>query len=122
ELSATLNADRDNRLPPAAAIGTERVPLPVCGRGSCRVFSPPLVPQRIGGRWYVALDMGTRGVQFPDRREGLMTCWGTGLRFDRRWLVGFARDISLLGAEDYAHMAPPAALAEFPRDLQHPDL
>jgi hypothetical protein len=122
ELSATLNADRDNRLPPAAAIGGERLPLPVRGRGSCRVFSPPLVPQKIDGRWYVAIDMGSRSVQFRDRRGGLMALWGSNLHFDRRRLVGFARDISLVSEQEYARLAPPAALEVFPRDLRHPDL
>jgi len=122
ELSASLNADRDNHLPSAAAIGEERWTLPVSGRGSCRVFSPPLVPQKISGRWYVALDMGSRSVQFRNRQAGLMALWGTDLHFDRRHLVGFARDISLVNEEEYARLAPPAALEAFPQDLRHPDL
>jgi hypothetical protein len=109
DLTATLNADGCNQVPPAAAVGAARVPLGAKGRGSCRLFSPPLTPQRIAGRHFVALDMGAPGGGF-------------GKSLDPRKFVAFARDISAVSAADYASLRPPTVLAVFPRDLRHPDL
>src|SRR6185503_8127015 len=45
EMSASLKSDQANLLPEnAAAIGTQRLPLGMTGRGSARVFSQPLEP------------------------------------------------------------------------------
>lgn len=121
-LTATLKADGDNRSPPAIAIGTDRRALPVQGRGSARVFSPPLTPLNIADRAFVGIDLGVDGQLFPDRRTGLMWLYGTDVPFDRRRLVGFARDISLISDDEYARLSPPSSLDEFPADLTHPDL
>lgn len=122
DLTATLKGDSENRLPPAVALGANRQPFPIVGRGSARVFSPPLTPQIIRGRAYVAIDMGIEGQRFPERRTGLMRLYGTDLPPDRRWLVGFARDISLVSEEDYGRLAPPSYLDAFPADLTNADL
>ncbi len=122
EVTASLKADGDNRLPPAAAIGASRESFPIVGRGSARVFSPPLTPQTINDRAYVAIDMGVDGQRFPDRRRGLMRLYGSEYPRDRRLLVGFARDISSISEEDYARLAPPPKVDTFPADLLHPGL
>ena len=121
-LTAYFKGDGQNRLPPAAAVGVDRQAFPLVGRGAARVFSPVLTPQVLGGRPYVAIDMGVDGQFFPDRRRGLMRLYGTDIRSDGRRLVAFARDISLVSDEEYATLQPPRRLASFPRDLANPDL
>jgi hypothetical protein len=122
DVHTTLKADGDNALPPAVAIGDRRLPFPILGRGSARVFSPPLTPQQINGLPYLGLDMQVEPRVIPYRRSGLMALYGKDLPLDRRLLVGFVRDISLVSQEDYARLRPPARLEKFPGDLQHPDL
>lgn len=122
ELTSTLKGDAANLLPPAQVVGKTRVPLPLASRGSARVFSPPVVPQKIGGRYYLAIDMGVGGTPFPQRRTGLMRLYGLDLRLDNRTLVAFARDISLLSDEQYRSLRAPARVAVFPRDLTDQDL
>lgn len=122
DMTATLKGDGENRLPPAAALGTNRQLFPIVGRGSARVFSPPLSPQRIRSRAFIAIDMGVQGQRFPDRRSGLMALYGTDIPRDRRQLVGFARNISLVSDEDYARLSPPRHLDSFPASLLNPDL
>jgi hypothetical protein len=121
-ISTTLKADSANCLPPAAAIGTERQVFPLLGRGSARVFSPPLTPQVIDGRAYLAIDMGVEGTRLPKKRTGLMKLFGRKIPLDRRFLTSLARDISLVSEEEYARLEPPSNLAHFPDDLRHPGL
>jgi hypothetical protein len=120
-LTRSFAGDRENWLPPAAAIGTERAAFALAGRGSARVFSPPVVPQVIGGRPYVALDLGVDGALFPDRRTGAMTLFGGDIPKDVRRVVAFGRDVSLVSEEEYGALRAPSALREFPRDLADPD-
>ncbi|HKB39535.1 MAG TPA: hypothetical protein VKD72_24070, partial [Gemmataceae bacterium] len=122
ELSSTLKNDGENRLPPAVCIGTERVPLPLEGCGSARVYSPPLSPQLIQDRSYIGIDMGVEGTQFKDRRSGLAALWGKWLHSDRRHLVAFGRDISVISEEEYARLKPPSVLSSFPQNLASRDL
>jgi hypothetical protein len=122
EYTASLNADMNNCIPPASIIGDSRTMLTVAGRGSARIFSPPIEPQTIAGGAYIALDMGTQGNLFPDRRSGIMTLYGMDIPMDPRRIVGFVRDISLISAEAYSGLRPPQQLQEFPRDLANRDL
>ncbi|MBI1915720.1 MAG: hypothetical protein HYS12_13455 [Planctomycetes bacterium] len=122
ELSTTLKNDGENQLPPAVCIGTERVPLPLSGCGGARIISPPLTPQLIHGRPYVAIDMGVEGSRCEDRRSGLAALWGQGLHADRRYLVAFGRDISAISEKEYAQLKPPSILSTFPADLVGRDL
>jgi hypothetical protein len=122
DMTATLKGDKENLLPPAAAIGTERKLFSLIGRGSARVFSPPLAPQMISNRAYIEIDMGVNGKQFPFRRTGLMKLYGTDINLDPRRLVGFARDISIVSEGEYAKLSPPEKVESFPADLANPDL
>ena len=122
DMTAGLKNDKQNQLPPAEAIGTERQRFNLIGRGSARIFSPPLTPQIIQGHPFLAIDMGVEGKRFPDRRTGLMRLYGLDIPRDQRKLVGFGRDISLISAADYANLTPPSAVKTFPDDLAHPDL
>ena len=121
-ITTSLRGDGANELPVPALIGTERRTFEVAGRGAAHVISPPLLPQQIAGRSFLALDMGMDGLPFPDERSGLMRLYGSAIHVDPRRLVAFARDISLLSEQDYARLSPPTSLTSFPRDLAHPDL
>jgi hypothetical protein len=118
ELSVSLNSKGTKILPPAAAIGDERVALPMVGWGAARVFSEPFKVQHIGGFSYVMIDMGRDG-EYPQKvaRSGLASLYGTDILIDNRKLVGWSRDISLISDEEYASLTPPSAIQTFPDDL-----
>ena len=123
ELTSSLAADGHNKLPTSAtAIGSKRHSLGVTGRGSARVFSPPLDPQEVAGRSFIAFDMGREPVPFRQPRAGLMLLYGTRISLDRRWVVCFARNISAVSDAQYAAMTPPSRLERFPQDFQNPHL
>lgn len=122
EYTATLNADSRNEVPPAAVVGEQRWPFSFAGRGSARLISPPIEPQWIEGRPFVAIDMGATGKPFPDRRRGLMRAYGRDVAVDPRSVIGFARDISALSEQEFASMHPPLAVHEFPAGLANKDL
>jgi hypothetical protein len=117
EYSASLNSDRDNRIPAASVIGQQRQMLAATGRGSARLFSPTVEPQEFLGEGYVALDMGTWGWSFPQKRSKVMSLFGTDVMADPRKITGFARDISLISDEEYSRMKAPQAIRRFPDDL-----
>jgi hypothetical protein len=117
EVTNTFASDRDNSLPPAVIIDAQRRPLGLLGRGSARVFSPPVTPIVLAGRPFVALDMGREGRQFALRRTGLMGLFGADVPLDRRFLTGFARDISLISQAELDQLTPPSLLERFPDDL-----
>jgi hypothetical protein len=120
--TASLNADRQNSIPPASVIGDERRMLTVTGRGSARLFSAPIHPQQIDGGSFVALDMGTWGWSFPDHRSWLMRLYGKDVLPDSRKIVGFGRDISLISEEEYSSLQAPRSIQLFPSDLSKRDL
>jgi hypothetical protein len=122
ELTTSLKADASNKLPPAAIVGAGRREFDVLGRGATRMFSPPIAPQKIGERSYVLLDLGEFGTVFPFERHGLMNLWGRDILYDRRKLVGFARNISMVSDEEYKSLTAPKSLASFPKDLLNPNL
>ena len=122
DLTTTLQSDGKNKLPPAIAIGADRQLFPFVGRGSARVISPPITPQIIEGRPYIMIDMGVDGVRFQNPRTGLMALYGTDISLDSRYLIGFARNISLISEQQYANMKPPSFLGNFPADLANPNL
>jgi hypothetical protein len=121
-LTTSLRHDGVNQLPPAVAVGASRGRLPLEGRGSARVFSPPLRPQTIAGHPYLMLDMGQNG-RFPEvKRRGLLGLYGADLPLDTRYITAYVRDISLVSDRDYGRQRPPAALRSFPGDLGNPAL
>jgi hypothetical protein len=122
EYTASLNADRDNRIPPASVIGASRMSLPFQGRGSARLFSPVIQPQTIEGGCYLALNMGTWGNFFPQSRAALVWLYGRDILPDFRRIVGFARDISVLSEEEYETLRTPEHIQGFPADLANKNL
>lgn len=121
ELRLTINLSRigvTSLLPSqAVAIGATRVPFKIEGKGSGRVFSAQLRPQIIEGQAYVAIDLGVNGVNFPDRRKGLMTLFGQNITLDVRKPVALARDISAISEAEYNEINPPSKLKNFSNDL-----
>ena len=122
DYSASLNQDKENRIPPASAIGDTREMFNAVGRGSARLISPVLQPQQIAGGDYVSLDMGTWGHTFPDHRSFIMGLWGRHFVADSRRLVGFCRDISLISDDEYFAIRAPSAVQSFPGDLKNKSL
>ncbi len=122
DLTTTLNHDGANQLPAAAVVGASRTPLPLEGHGSARVFSAPLTPQTIAGRPYVLLDMGVAPREPAVPRSGLQALYGRSIPLDIRFLTSYVRDVSLVSAQQYAQLRPPAALQRFPSDLANPNL
>lgn len=122
ELSSSLNADSENRLPDAIAIGSQRHSFGLTGRGSARVFSPPLRPQVFAGRSFVGLDLQQDALPFRQERSGLMRLYGMNVSLDRRLLVCFGRDISAVSDKQYQTFRPPGSISEFPRDFQNLEL
>jgi len=122
DYSETLRHDGVNRLPPAVAVGAARMPFPIVGHGSARVFSPPLHYQMIAGVPYVLLDLGENGrlSRFP--RTGLEGLYGRSEIIDPQFLTALVRNVSLVSQAEYAHLHPPLALDNFPTDLANESL
>ncbi len=114
--------DGQNRLPPAAVVGSARVALPLLGRGSARVFSAPLDAQTIAGGSYLMLDMGVAGRLPVVPRPGINGLYGTSVPIDPRYLTSYVRDVSLISPTAYSSLHRPAAIASFPAGLANPDL
>lgn len=122
EYTASLQADGRNTIPDAQAIGAQRSAFGGVGRGSARLFSPPLDPQTIAGRRYIALDMGANGRLFPQVRNGLMRWFGASIPLDPRRVTGFVRDISAVATEEYESLQAPISVADFPGGLDKKSL
>jgi hypothetical protein len=125
DFTMTFKSDGQNKLPQAVAVGTERKPFPIKGRGACRVFSPPIKPQKHRGRYYVGIDLGEFGTQFNIGRKGANRLFGGDVWLDRRLLVGFGRDISLVSESQYEALKPPTGIQVWTSpesELRHPDL
>ena len=123
EVTASLNSDNENLLPTqAAAVGTTRQAFGITGRGSARVFSPPVEPQKVGDWSFVAIDLGRDARPLLRPRKGLMRLYGQRVSLDRRLLVCYGRNVSAVSARDYAAMRPPSRLESFPKDLRNQDV
>jgi hypothetical protein len=107
---------------PVHVVGDRRVSLGAAGVGSARLVSPPLSTQAVGSGHYLVVEFGAGLRQNPNRLGSVERLWGTELMRDRRWLIGHARNISVLSEEEYAAFRPPEAVREFPAGLTHPQL
>jgi hypothetical protein len=76
----------------------------------------------VAGHPYLAINMRRDGTRFAEHRVGAMSCFGADVPRDRRFLIGFVRDISLVSEEEYSGLRPPQKLERFPEDLLHRDL
>jgi hypothetical protein len=115
----SLIHNASNQVPPVAVVGSTRVPLPLLGRGSARVFSQPLTPQMVNGVPYLLIDMGVNAHLAKGAHSGLQGLYGRSIPTDIRYLSAYVRDISLVSPAHYAQLRPPTALASFPGDLNN---
>lgn len=122
DFTNTLASDGKNLLPPIHFIGDKNQLLPIIGRGSARIFSSPFTAQIINNNPYVMLDMGTNGYNYANHPTGLMKLYGKTIQLDRRQLVGFLRDISIVSENEYQNMVSPSILIKFPDDLRNKNL
>jgi len=122
DYTASLKADGENAIAPAEAIGNDRVAFGAIGRGSARLYSPAVQTQTIGGRNYVAIDMGVDGNLFSERRTGLMRLYGTAIPLDSRKITGFVRDLSAVTEDRYLQLQAPSGVSHFPDDLANKNL
>jgi hypothetical protein len=122
DYTASLRSDGSNEIPQANAIGEARAAFAAAGRGSARLFSAPVTPQAIEGRYYVSLDMGGFGRRYEEKRTGLVGAFGAAIPLDSRTAGGFARDISAIGEDRFAALRPPSMLSHFPADLSDASL
>jgi hypothetical protein len=76
----------------------------------------------IAGKPYVLVDMGVEGRLPATSRHGVQGLYGRSVATDPRLLTSYVRDISLVGAAQYASLHPPLALRTFPADLENPGL
>jgi hypothetical protein len=109
-------------LPSASVLGVNKIPLPLIGRGSARIFSPVIKPNYINHIPYIMLDMGRDGTSYPVPRMGIMKLYGSHIPLDPRFIVAHSRDISIISEDEYTHLKPPSMLNKFPDDLANPDV
>lgn len=121
--SSTLRSDGQNRLPEKAVLyGARAQSLGFRGRGSARIFTPPVEPRSIDGGSYFLLDLGEPGRHIPVPRTGFMRLYGGEIDLDPRRLVGFSKDISLIPEGVYQRIVPPTSIGRFPSDLDNENL
>jgi hypothetical protein len=102
-----LPGNRD--LPAAEVVGDRRVQLPLTGIGAARVASEPVAFQTLDTGKYLALDLGRANASpRPGKR---------GVRTDPRKISVYLRDISAVSEDEYARLAPPRCVTEFPTGL-----
>ncbi len=122
--TATLKDDGKCVLYDPSVLGLGMTPSygHVIGRGSARVFLPPVSPRILVGQPYMMLDMNTVPTLFPFPRTGLMNLYGRNIPLDGRALVGFVRDISVVTDGDYQHLVRPSLLRSLRSDLANRNL
>ncbi len=120
-LTKTYMGDGENRLPDTEVLGADVSRIAFTGRGSAHVMLPVRLRQ-IDGQAYLALDVLSPAIRFPDRRRGLMSLYGSQIPLDPRQLSGFVRQISYLSPEEFAALVPPHCISSFPKDLANPAL
>lgn len=122
DITTTLNQDKNNSLPSASIIADKFSPLSFVGRGSGRIFSESFSPKIINQFPYITLNMGNKLITFPYKKVGLMNLYGKEVPFDKRCIIGFSRDISLISEEEYINLKAPSKIDSFPTDLADPNL
>jgi hypothetical protein len=117
DLTATLREEYRNKLPPARVFGATTVAFPLVGKGSARVFSPPVRPQIVDGQPYILLDMGRPSRLARTTRHGLQGLFSRNVPTDPRYLTSYVRDISLVSDAAFRALQPPRQIWRFPTDL-----
>ncbi|MBR0778775.1 hypothetical protein JQ625_28450 [Bradyrhizobium diazoefficiens] len=117
DLTTSVLGDGKAQLPAATVVGEQPVQVGLSGHGAARVISPPLSPLVVDGVAYVLLDLGAEPKPIKIPRHGLMKMYGTEVPIDPRRMVGFARGISLIDADEEGAATPPSSISHFPADL-----
>lgn len=87
------------------------------GRGSGRMVTPLLYPEKINGNYYLQIDMSREGIKFNRSISWLMNLYGKNIPGDYRRISTFGRNISAISEADYRAILAPSSLSEFPNDL-----
>ena len=106
EITASFLPQSEYKIPPLQVVGVENAPLGTLGRGSARLYSPTVVPGKLGDLSVIGIDMGVDG-----RQNG--TSDGKVI-LDARWLAGYIRDISLVSEDNYRSLKRPSYVDQFP--------
>ncbi|PTX92606.1 hypothetical protein [Opitutus sp. ER46] len=103
--------------PRAVVHGREDIPLDGLGDGAFNRFVGPLAPQVFEGANYLAIDFKEFPRYIKDRRPGLKRLYNEMVPLDYRRLIGWARDISAIGEDEYLALERPREISNFPRDF-----
>jgi hypothetical protein len=115
--SRTMYDRGETPLPKEAAIvGTRRVRFGFTGSGSARLFSPVVSPIKKDGLNLFLLDLGVDGKRRNRPLPGIFSLFNGQLPIDRRYLTGYARDISSIPDSVYQKLVRPGYL-QLPKDL-----
>lgn len=107
-LTKALDDPDDQSIPPAAVIGDRRYRFAAVGAGDARLVSPPVSPQIVAGRAYVALDMGRPPTQRHLAKSALMSAYNRNWLLDGRFTDGDARDMSVVDTAAFDRSALPS--------------
>ncbi|MFN8419822.1 MAG: hypothetical protein U0528_11375 [Anaerolineae bacterium] len=123
-MTTTIRGDGNATLPLASVVGDQRYPFQVVGRGSARLFSPPLKAQSFDGLEYLLVDLGSDLTDefLPPAQSGIMRLFGTNINRFSGLSLAYLRDLSLMAEEEYARLVAPTSLSKFPQDLDNPAL
>lgn len=117
-LTRTLQGGGDTKLPKQAKIiGKEKIPIPFTGEGSANIYAGPFQPADVAGLSFIGIDFGQEGKSFKNKKSIFEKIFGINIPMDPRSLIGFARDFSLLSAEEYKSLKRPLRLNRFPQQL-----
>lgn len=117
-LTRTLTGEGRTALPEAtkmrAAVDQS---LGFVGNGAAHVVTSPLELYERDGHFYFALDFGTDGSRFPNRKTGLLRLFRTDVPIDDRQMVGLVRDMALVTEPEYRNMKRPTSITSWPTGL-----
>ena len=119
-LAATRSILGDNKtalFKNAIVKGKQDVSIELEGDGAANCYVGPITPVNIDGVDYIAVDFGEDGQPLSKSTKGIMGFYGEKRLVDPRYLVGYARDISAISAEEYKRMDRPREIKNFPKDL-----
>ena len=112
----------DAALLPVSIVGEQEVRANLVGSGAARVLSEPIFPLEMDEHYYISIDLHMEARQFRNERHGLLALYNSHLHLDPRWLVAFARNISLLTPLQASSLSTPDSILGFPAGMFQPGL
>ena len=118
DLTATLRKEYGNKLPPARVSGTTTVAFPLIGKGSARVFSPPVQSTARGqdSRSFFSTWGGPHVWRARPGTASKHSSVGVS-HADPRYLTSYVRDVSLVSDAAFDALQPPQQIQRFPTGL-----